>query len=218
MRDRLSSATIQEPLAATTHASISRGAARTCAGLGSINDAHSLAVVVFAVPCSPYKAMIGCEVSGLSAATRNPTTRGHEGGSTFNRSRSSSRLPPRTGTGNGPVSSLRSNRMGDRSTTSQPPAVTTTTRLVSSPRSRTIPSAIGPTRRCTVSVTRPAIPSMIITASASALLEATFEYRSKNRVARSARILSFPPRNIRAIRGPSFAIANGRPSGVFAKS
>jgi hypothetical protein len=110
--DKLSNATTQLPAAAVTHASASLGALRTGTGDGSTSIVITFIAVVLPVPCSPWKAITGCGMSGWNIATTAASTRGRSSSVALKIVHSSSKDPPRTGSGNAATNGVRLNKIG----------------------------------------------------------------------------------------------------------
>ena len=167
--ERLSMATVQLPDAAICHCSRSRGSLRSGAADGSTSSTKARAAQLFPVPCKPDRSRTGCGMSGSRAATSQTRISGQLSSLTLSNSRSSGKAPPRSGIGSAPVSAVRRNSKGDRSTTSHAPGRTITARPSASPRSITTPPSWAASRRCTDSASASsASPASTLSASASA--------------------------------------------------
>ena len=124
-------------VAAIIRSSVLRGGRRTSDSLGSQSLRCTLAVVVFAAPCSAIRISIGYGPVGRSAASSQATSSAKSSSeATLTKGRNSAIEPPVTGTGNDSIPRERRNRTGGLVMTVQPVGVTSTARQAASQRSR----------------------------------------------------------------------------------
>jgi hypothetical protein len=115
----------------------SYGGRRGGAWFGSMRARPTLQRVDFALPCSPFTLRIGEGRPGRRDARSHAINRVQASSSSrLTRGRSSSRLPPRTGSGRGSMPRRRINFTGQSLTTSHPDRLIRTTRQAASTRSR----------------------------------------------------------------------------------
>ena len=112
--------TSQEFLAAAVRSRTSRGTPLSAEVRGSMSELITRHPVDFPAPCSPFTTRMGHGRPGRSAATRKARISVQPWWSTLKKGRSSSRLPPRSGSGSACEPRVRRNFATGRSTTRQP--------------------------------------------------------------------------------------------------